>query len=317
MPMMRATGLDRIFGNEAVISRLEHLGRNTRTLPNLTASGFPLHQLDDARKWYSDAASTSVEHYASQNMARGFFEDESLLNLFCRYFECEDWKLESSPWFFSALEYDRFFSALIEPIEFETRRLAQGIGVKRWGSLFLKLPFELGLEKARIALWEEVCNQEHYWRLNKDYSHLRADAMYGYLHRTLDLSRFTPAYFNYQWEGDFRNQLQIALRAFETTLAEAVRIWLDVNRERKRGGRLGARAGTPGARELIEAFTVFGLAPETATLQKMRSAFRRLSKQAHPDQGGTPEAFRKLTHCKDLMESWLAHHAAGADSPGS
>jgi hypothetical protein len=314
--MMGATGLDRIYGNEAVLSRLEHLGRNPRTLPNLTASGFPLQQLDDARNWYSDTASTPVEHYASQNMTRGFFEDESLLNLFCRYFECEDWKLESSPWFFSGLEYDRLFSALIEPIEFETLRLTQGIGVERWGSFFLKLPFELGMEKARIALWGDICHQEHYFRLSKDYLHLRAGAMFGYLQRTLDLSRFSPAHFNYQWEGVFRERLRIALRAFENTLEEALRIWLEVNREWKGGGRWISRARSQGTRQLIEAFTVFGLSPDTATLRKLRSAFRHLSKQAHPDQGGTPAAFRKLTHCKDVMEAWLTQRASGEDSTG-
>lgn len=317
MPMMGATGLDRIYGNEAVLSRLEHLGRNPRTLPNLTASGFPLQQLDDARNWFSDAASTPVEHYASRNMARGFFEDESLLNLFCRYFECEDWKLESSPWFFSGLEYDRLFSALIEPIEFATRQLAQGIGVERWGSLFLKLPFELGMEKAKMVLWEDICQQEHYFRLGKDYSHLRAEAMFGYLQRTLDLSRFSPANFNYQWEGVFRERLQIALRAFGNTLEGALRIWLKVNREGEGGRRWSARALSRGARQLIEAFTVFGLSPETADLRKLGSAFRRLSKRAHPDQGGTPEAFRNLTQCKDVMEAWLIQQASGDDSSGA
>lgn len=48
-------------------------------------------------------------------------------------------------------------------------------------------------------------------------------------------------------------------------------------------------------------WVVFGLDPETATSDDVRSAFRRLIKQHHPDQGGDPRVAEQLQKMKDSV----------------
>lgn len=181
--------LNRVYGNDAVLSRLERLGRNARTFPNLVAAGFHPGQLSDARVWYAESAASTVEHYASDNMTRGFFEDESLLQVFCRYFDCTDWKLESSPWFFAKEDYEHFTKALLEPVTFHTNRLQQHLDQDGWERHFIQPTFELGLERSQGALWNSICTQEFYWQPIQSYSHLRAEALFGYLRREYFQSR--------------------------------------------------------------------------------------------------------------------------------
>jgi hypothetical protein len=315
MPALGAHVFSRVFGNEAVLVRLERLGRDSRIFPHLVKAGFPPRQLTEASRWFAESAGSPVEFYASQNLARGFFEDESLLKLLCRYFECTDWKLENSPWFFSRDEYDRFFATLTEPVEFQTAQLEQGLGEERWGPFFHHIPFDLGMERARQALWEDIFRQEHYWKPLSVYAHVRAEALAGYLVRTVNINRFTPGRYNYHWEGIFRERFHRALRRFEQRLEEQVRLWEEVRRER-RSQRLHQRGfDNMGllslSRELTQAFGVLGLSPARATPQSVRRAFRRLSKETHPDQGGSPEAFRRLSRSKELVEAWLTRHRPG------
>ena len=311
MPALNPSHFTRVFGDEAVLARLERLGRNARTFPNLVEAGFPAHQLRDASQLFAQTAGNAVEHYASQNMARGFFEDESLLRLFCRYFECTDWKLENSPWFFSQDDYERFYSALIEPVEFQTKQLEQGFGETQWGAYFLKLPFDLGMERAKLALWDDICRQEHYWKPLSTYAHLRAEALFGYLRRTLNVVHFTPDRFNYYWEGLFRQRYFRALRRFEQKLEEAVRLWQELKRERKHRFRYqdySALASVTLGQEVLQAFAALGLEPATATVALVRQTFRRLSKDTHPDHGGSHEAFQRLSRHREVAEAWLNRH---------
>lgn len=306
MPALSQPSFTRVFGNEAVLSRLERLGRNPRTFPNLVEAGFPGGQLNAAREGYARRASNGVEHYASLNMARGFFEDESLLRLLCQSFECTDWKLENSPWFFSRDDYERFFSALIEPVEFQTAQIEQGFGEERWDQHFAKLPFDLGMERAKQALWDDIAHQEHYWKPLSTYSHLRAEALFGYLKRTLNVQHFTPDRYNYYWEAMFRERFYRAMRRFEQTLESAVRLWQELKRERRHRFQINDYGTGIMGRELLQAYSVLGLAAAEATLADVRRAFRALSKTTHPDHGGTPEAFQRLSRAKDLVEAWLA-----------
>ena len=313
MPALGQPQFTRVFGNGAVLSRLERLGRNPRVFPNLVDAGFPAQQLVAASQLFAQSAGNPVEHYASQNMARGFFEDESLLKLFCRYFECTDWKLENSPWFFSQDDYQRFHTALIEPVEFQTAQLDGGFSESRWGKYFVKLPFDLGMERAKQALWDDICHQDHFWKPLNTYAHLRAEAMFGYLKRTLDIRHFTPDRFNYYWEGEFRQRFYRAMRRFEQKLEEAVRLWQELKRERRHRFQYqdySALSAAVWGHELLQAFSFLGLEPTTATVDAVRRAFRRLSKETHPDQGGSHEAFQKLAHYKDLAEAWLTRHSA-------
>lgn len=300
------TSLDRVFGNEAVLSRLERLGRQTRILPNLLTVGFPPHQLSEARIWYAQAAETPVEHYASHNMARGFFEDESLLQVFCRYFECTDWKLENSPWFFAQDDYNQFYDALIKPVEFSIARLEQGLDEELWGHHFMGLPFELGLENAQKALWDALCRQEHYWKPHRTYAHLRAEAMFGYLMRSMELTGLRGDRFNYRWEEIFRQRFQEVLTRFEVALEGALRFWREFHENSERqAGAPGAGNPPPTPQALAESLTLLGLKPGTMTLEDVARAFRKQSKSAHPDQGGSDEAFRRLAEAKERLDSWL------------
>ena len=54
--------------------------------------------------------------------------------------------------------------------------------------------------------------------------------------------------------------------------------------------------------ESQEAVTAFGL-PLRYTRADVESAFRRLACKAHPDAGGTHEAFQKLAAQRDLLMS--------------
>jgi hypothetical protein len=311
MPALSQPNFTRVFGNQAVLSRLERLGRNPRVLPNLVEAGFPARQLVGASQLFAQTAGNPVEHYASQNMARGFFEDESLLKLFCRYFECTDWKLENSPWFISQEDYQRFYGALIEPVEFQTAQLESGFSEERWAPYFARLPFDLGMERAKQALWDDIAHQEHFWKPMATYAHLRSEAMLGYLRRTLDVRHFSPDRFNYYWEGEFRRRFHRAMRRFEQKLEEAVRLWQELKREQRHRFRYQDYSALSAAvlgHDLLSAFSLLGLEPATASVEDVRRAFRRLSKETHPDHGGSHEAFQKLAHCKELCEAWLTRY---------
>ncbi len=299
--------IDRIYGDSAVLGRLERLGRDPRVFPNLVRAGFPPQQLAQAGQWFMRDAQSAVERHACQQLARGFFEDETLLRLFCQYFECIDWKLENSPWFFSREDYTRFFTALVGPIDYETAQLAQGAGEEKWGEYFLKLPFDLGMEQAKRALWHDLGRREHYWKAQGEYTHLRAEQLFQYLQRTVDIVNFTPDFYHYHWERAFRSQLYQAVRRFGEALEHAVRRWQEQRKERPRFsyGTYGG-AETPVLQiEVLQALAYLGLEANTVTVSDMRAAFRRRSKEAHPDLGGDPAEFLRLSHYRDVLEDWL------------
>ena len=61
MPKWNEGRFSRIFGDVAVLSRLEHLGKNPRHFEHLVTVGFPEHQLRETRDWYYKDATTAVE----------------------------------------------------------------------------------------------------------------------------------------------------------------------------------------------------------------------------------------------------------------
>jgi len=307
MTLVAISRLDRVYGDNAILGRLERLGRERRVFANLIKAGFPPGQLSEASQWFMRDAQSHVERYACQELARGYFEDETLVRLFCQYFDCTDWKLESSPWFFSREDYRQFFSALLKPIDFEAQQLESGLGEQKWGPIFLKLPFDLGMQEARRALWLDVCRRDHYWKAQADYTHMRADQLLGYLKRNLDIVHFSPDLYHYEWERVFRGQLHATLRRFDEALEHAVRRWQEVRRERARF-TYGPWRGAEGLGldfEVLRAFAHMGLEVGTATAGDMRVAFRRLSKASHPDAGGDSAEFLKLSHYRDVLEEWF------------
>lgn len=52
-----------------------------------------------------------------------------------------------------------------------------------------------------------------------------------------------------------------------------------------------------------EAAGVLGLPSATASAGEVRAAFRRLSRRAHPDQGGTAERFQELVTARDVLST--------------
>ncbi len=159
-------------------------------------------------------------------------------------------------------------------------------------------------------MWEDLCRTEFYWAPGQTYGHLRAAALFGYLRRTVNILDVNPRRYNYQWERALREHLDEALRRFDEKLAAAAHIWAELrsqrNRQRRRRSGPVAPIALIGSTELLQAFTHLELDPETVTPARLRRSFRRLSKLAHPDQGGSPESFRRLAHSKALVEAWLA-----------
>jgi hypothetical protein len=298
----------RVIGDGAVLTRLERLGRELRVFPNLVRAGFPPQQLAEAREWFIRDARSGVERHAGQLLGQGYFDDEALLTLFCRYFGCTDWKLESSPWFFGPEDYERFFQAFLGPVHFAIAQLEAGEGEQRWGGFFLKLPFDLGMEEAQRSLWQEILRREHYWKPQGDYTHLRAAALFGYVQRSLDIVHFTPDHYQYNWEQTLRTQLYDALHRFQQALELGVRRWQERRREHaerfNRGTYVGGRVVVMDL-DVLHALAYLGLDLNTVDEKTLRSTFRQRSKDCHPDLGGDPQEFQALSRHKDVLEAWL------------
>ena len=306
----------RVFGNDAVLSRLERLGVKPRTLNNLISVGFSQHQLEEARQWYAEEAISNVQRYAVSRMSAGYFDDEPLLILLSRYFQCTDWQLEASSWFFSREDYERFIGAVIGPIQYYIQLLALGEGEERWGEYFQKLPFDIGMTKALTSLWEESIQREYYWRPQRSYLHLRAANLMAYLGREINIHTFSEHQFKYEWERRFRHALKEARDLFQDGLERATRVWQENRRERTEHFSYGAFGpNSSDTNQLLEALKTFGLNPATATSADLRKSYRNLSKRFHPDQGGTDEAFRRLANYRAVVERWLGGDGGKTGSP--
>lgn len=108
---------------------------------------------------------------------------------------------------------------------------------------------------------------------------------------------------------------QANLRAIALSL-EALRA-VDRYGVSRRGEQYTGWNALPPGRPMGPAMTVeeakghlddFGLepfTPEGLTSEMVQEAWRAAAKVHHPDLGGTPEAFRKITEAKDLLLGWL------------
>jgi len=299
----------RILGDDPVLYTLERVGRQPRTFANLVQAGFPPGQLDEARQNFVQSADTPVERFAARRMTQGFFDDEELVALFCRYYACTDWRLEGSPLFFAKLDYEKLYHALTSPFAFEASLLDQGHGQERWSHLFLRLPFDLAMTRAKGTLWDDVRRREQYWHRLQSYRDLRASKLFHYISQHVQVESFSRDQFYFNWEREFRRRLELAMQGFQEALERALRRWQEErNQERResqfRYGDFGEGLG----RSLLsvrEAMLRLELELESATLDDVRRAFRRLSKSAHPDQGGSDESFRLLAHCREVAEQWI------------
>lgn len=311
MAFLGGNRVARLVGDDAVLERLARLGSSPRVFEGMVRAGFPAEQLAEAVKLYVKSTETPLERYAGQQMLRGMFEDESLLQLLTRYYECTAWRLEASPWFCAPADYEQFTQALLKPVEFHTARLRAGAGEERWAGCFVKLPFELGMERAKRSLWRELMQLDYYWRPRHTYVQHRAAQMFGYLCRTMEPSGFSPHKFSYAWERHFRERFADALHEFSEALGARVRQWQEPQRE-QRDGRFEYQhyeavpplgRGTLGIRE---ARRLLGLESTDVTVREVRRCFRRRSMELHPDQGGSPEAFRRLVDARETLEAWLS-----------
>ena len=181
-------------------------------------------------------------------------------------------------------------------------------GEETWGVYFQRIPFDLGMEKALTALWTEIVNGQYFWAEQKSYIHLRAANMRGYLARNVNIHRYSPHQFNYLWEKHFRKILEPLLLAFRESLERSVRKWEETRRE-KNANKFHYQAFSDSIRlaraPIQQALEFFGLDLATVSHDNLKNSFRRLSKKAHPDSGGSSEEFRRLSAYKDIIESWL------------
>jgi hypothetical protein len=313
MPALNAYR-SRVLGDDAVLRALERVGREARTFGNLVGAGFPPGQLDEARQNFIQAAETPVDRHAGRRMGQGFFDDEELLTVFCRYYGCTDWRLEGSPLFFAKLDYEKLYHALTSPFDFEASLLDQGHGQERWAHLFLRLPFDLAMTKAKATLWDDVRRREQYWHRQASYRNLRASKLFHYLGQHVQVSGFSRDVFFFNWEREFRRRLDAAMQTFQEALERALRRWQEErNQERRKSQfRYGHFADGPMQPLLSvrEAMLRLEVELESATLDDVRRAFRRLSKAAHPDQGGSDESFRLLATCREVAEAWIRNRLA-------
>ena len=303
----------RVLGNDSVLHLLGRVGRESRTFSHLVHAGFPPDQLTEACRNFAHAADLPVDRAAVHRIGQGYFDDEELLQLFCQYYECDDWKLESSPLFFAKQDYQRFYQSLLSPIDFAARVLEQRRGEDEWGPLFLRHPFNLGMEIAKGTIWREVREKEHHWQRLETYVDLRAEMLFQYLMGTVNPIDDSKNLFYFNWERDFLEGFDASLNRFSEALERAVRHWQDVrNREKRRARLKRGKYPKPNDVPLIEvreALNHLGLDQSSATLEELRGSFRRLSKSAHPDQGGSDASFRYLSACREIAESWIRNRS--------
>ncbi len=305
----------RLLGDTAVLERLARLGSHPRVFEGMVRAGFPAEQLAEAVRLYVKSAETPLERYAGQQMLRGMFEDESLLQLLTRYYECNTWRLEASPWFCAPGDEEQFTQALLRPVASHTAQLRAGAGEDRWAGSFIKLPFEMGMERAKRSLWHELMQLEYFWRPRRSYAQHRAAQMFGYLSRTMEPSGFSPHTYSYAWERRFRERFAAALHDFTEALGARVRLWQTGGKQEERSGRFeyqrydAARRLGRGALGLGEARQLLGIESAEVTLHEVRRCFRRRSMELHPDLGGSPEAFRRLVDAKETLEAWLSRRS--------
>ena len=310
MNLTSPAGISRIYGDTAVLQKLERLGRQPRLFANLVKAGFPERQLSDACQWFIQSAKSGVENYSANLMRRGVLEDESFASLLCRYFECTDWKLEYSPWFFSPQDHEKQLKEMLRPMELETEKLERGAGEKDWFGYFEKLPHDLGIERAKLGLWRDMANTDYEWKAKASYLHIRAGNIFDYLHSNINVLRFSPDIFNYNWEREYRQRIHLAFKRFESALGYSVQLWQETRRGEQRKARFRyndfqAERYAAFQGDVSAALRQLELNPANATLAALQRNFRRLSKSTHPDHGGSPEVFQRLTTNRELLEQWL------------
>jgi hypothetical protein len=211
--------------------------------------------------------------------------------------------------FFARLDYERFYHDLTHPFEFEASLLDQGHGRERWEGMFLRLPFDLAMMRAKSTLWDDVRHREHYWARQASYRDLRAQKLFDYLSRHVQVANFSRDVFYFNWEREFRWRLEDSMRLFQEALERALRRWQEArNQERSQSGFQYGTFREELPLSLLtarEAMLRLELDLESATLEDVRRSFRRLSKRAHPDQGGSDESFRLLAACREVAETWI------------
>lgn len=306
---MHAVLTSRVLGDDAVLSLLARVGRRPRVYANLVAAGFPEGQLVEACHEFMRTAESPVARHAARRMNQGYFDDEDLLSLFTRFYDCADWRLEGSSLFFSADDYLRLYDELTGALAFEAALLTEGQAREKWEEMFIRLPFSLAMEKAKCSVWDGSLRRDHYWSRLDSYRDLRAENCFQYLSRVINVARFSKDTFFYHWEREFRVQLNRVLLDFHDALERAVRGWQEDRNKARNRARYRFRGFQPAPAlsglTLSQALLHLELDAESATLTQLRRNFRRLSKQAHPDQGGSAESFRYLSTCREIAENWL------------
>lgn len=66
----------------------------------------------------------------------------------------------------------------------------------------------------------------------------------------------------------------------------------------------------------LEAASVLRIQLDDATEAMVKTAFRSMALTAHPDQGGSVEAYARVDWAKEVLNRWLKAQATVTDTPG-
>jgi hypothetical protein len=120
-------------------------------------------------------------------------------------------------------------------------------------------------------------------------------------------ARNTYKPFQYPWAYDFwKRQQQIHWMPEEVPLGEDCRDWAQKITENERN--LPDGPTVVNGIDVIKNFrpwAVFGLDPKKATASDVRSRFRKLIMQHHPDKGGDPRVAERLKKMRDSMLAFM------------
>ena len=315
--------MPRLVGDEPVLARLAKLGGAPRHFTQLVRAGFPAKQLWQTSCWLKEEARHALDlHAANIIQQHGFYEDDALLTLLTRHYECTEWRLVCSPWFFSPQEYEQLFAWLLKPAWQQIERLEAGDSTceAMWLVHFACAPHVISMQHCRQRLWvEHMLQRSIPWQSPQTYIGQRAQGVLGYLSKQVNVLKPQPTQARYPWEQRFLQSLAPVMDRFEHTLEMALR--RARAQQRKKAAREGFRHHHYNQREqqrpgqglmpsmavVQQALTAFGLTFGNATPVQVKQAFRHLSKTKHPDHGGSEAAFCALLKQKETLEAWLAH----------
>ncbi|MDH4121278.1 MAG: hypothetical protein OEV94_06210 [Deltaproteobacteria bacterium] len=322
---METTAKETKWGDAWVLSLLNKLGDQARSLATLESAGFPVAQLYGGLHHRipllsrhgsltpAPGAMANLTHppQASQQP----IDDDTLVECFQRAFGCNVAILMAQGHFFTAGNAIYIGERMAQEMVQQTLSLEDEEIAGEWRNFFKRYPFDLAMWKARRTLWARVLRSVRADIEGDSYRQRRGAELVQFLEEALlDEGRITITLPNPDhpvlatWGPHLKIKLAKPLQQFQTALEQLLHRWLGEDRRRSHVFEYGKftldQAGLP-APDVQVALAHLGLLPNDATLQSVQTAYRALSKKAHPDLGGSHEDFQHLATCRDLAEQWL------------